>query len=165
MARVISFSIPESESYILQQLEQLKSEYGNLSNFFVRLLKSYFEGNFELNNFNKELIKVRELYKELLEYRKKFEEWESRLLELEQLLKEKQEAQQLEEQLPLLRKLKDVVFEDINELMNSRVVQPEHAIKARLTTFATEHKISYPEAVSLFFKAFPDLKERLEGRL
>ncbi len=167
MARVFSFSVPDSESHLIHQLDQVKQEYGNISGFIVRILKSYFEGNFEVNNFNKELIKVRELYNELLEWNDKIKEWQERISEFEQILRERHEKQQLEEQLPLIRKLREVVFDDIDELMNSngKVINPEQAIKARLTTFATENKLSYPEARDLFFKAFPELNGRLEGVL
>ncbi len=161
------FSFGTNDERLIQAIHQFKSNGGNLSKLICKLLENYFNGEIQLNNFNKELIKVRELYNELLEYKQKFDEWELKILELEEKLKEKQEKQQLEEQLPLIRKLREVVFDDIEELLesNGRVVNPEHAIKTRLSVFATEHNLSYPEARDLFFKAFPELNGRLEGVL
>ncbi len=166
------FSFGTNDERLIQAIHQFKSNGGNLSKLICKLLENYFNGEIQLNNFNKELIKVRELYNELLEYKQKFEEWELKILEIEEKLKEQHEKQQLEEQLPLLRKLREVVFHDIEDLLEydyykqrQGLPPPEKAIKIRLTTFATEHNLSYPEARDLFFKAFPELNGRLEGVL
>ncbi|WP_456477911.1 hypothetical protein [Geoglobus ahangari] len=165
MAKVYSFSVPDSETQLIAILDELKARKA-LSHELVRILKVFYQGsNHNRELISKELMTLLEIKNKLEEFMKWKEEIEPKLLEMEEKLKEKQEKEEIEKNLPLLRKLKEVVFDDISDILNDRRIQPEQAIKARLTTFATEHKLSYPEAVSLFFKAFPDLKERLEGRL
>ena len=165
MARVFSFSVPDSETFLLQQLEQVKQE-GNLSKLILRLLKGYFEGNVNINQFSKELLEIKKLQKEMQEWLEKAKYFESKISEFEKLLKDRQEKEEIEKNLPLIRKLREIVFDDIQDILNNgKIVSPEQAIKARLTTFATEHKLSYPESVELFFKAFPELRNELEGKL
>jgi len=56
------------------------------------------------------------------------------------------------------------VFDDIQDYANFEARcrrtgrEPKDAIKARLSAWASEKQISYPEAVKLFCKAFPELK-------
>ena len=165
----VSFSFSLTDEYLIQKVKEFKECGGNLSGLISALLKNYFEGNIDIKQFSKELLKVRELYNELLEYKEKFEEWERRLRELEENLKEKEEKEREEKYEPLIKKLREQVFDDLEDLLNSRRVNPAHAIKVRLSVFASENNISLPEAKQLFFKAFPEynghLKSVLEGEL
>ena len=162
--KVISVSL--KNQLIIQHLEEFKRSGGNVSGLIESLLEQYFLNNTNRELLTKEMMTLLEIKNKLEEFLKWKEEIEPKLFEIEEKLKEKQEKQQLEEQLPLIRKLRDVVFDDIQDILNNgKIVSPEQAIKARLTTFATEHKLSYPESVELFFKAFPELRNELEGRL
>ena len=156
-----------SDELLIMKIEEFKRNGGNLSGLVNTLLRNYFNGEIQVNKFSKELLEIKKLQNEIQEWLEKARYFESKISEFEELLNEKQEKQQLEEQLPLIRKLREVVFDDIDELIesNGRVVNPEHAIKTRLSVFATEHNLSYPEARDLFFKAFPELNGRLEGVL
>jgi len=49
----------------------------------------------------------------------------------------------------------------LEDLLNSRRVNPAHAIKTRLHVFATENGISFPEAKKLFLRAFPEREDEL----
>ncbi|AIY91137.1 hypothetical protein [Geoglobus acetivorans] len=166
MAKVYSFSVPDSETQLISILDELKARKA-LSHEVVRILKVFYQGsNHNRELISKELMTLLEIKNKLEEFMKWKEEIEPKILEMEEKLKEKQEKEEIEKNLPLIRKLREVVFDDIHEIMNNgKIVSPEQAIKARLTTFATEHKLNYPDARDLFFKAFPELKGELGGRL
>lgn len=180
MRRNFAFSVTD-EGLILA-IEKFKQEGGNLSGLIVRLLENYFFGD---NNkiITKEMLTLLEIKKKLDDWDKWRQEIIPKIQELEKKLNEKQEAKETEENLPLIRELREIVFEDLQdygrfESQCQKVGRkPEDAIKARLAAWAVEKKISYPEAVNLFFKAFPqlkhlfermvisELKDKLEGRL
>lgn len=161
----VNFSFSLTDEYLIQKVKEFKESGGNLSGLISALLKNYFEGEISIKQFSKELLKVKELYNELLEYKEKFEEWEKRLKELEQLLQEKEEKKREEKYQPLIKKLREQVFDDLEDLLNNRRVNPAHAIKVRLSVFASENNISLPEAKQLFFKAFPEYNGHLKSVL
>ena len=108
----------------------------------------------------------------MLEWKEKIEEWQRKLLELEEKLKKEQEEKQTEEDLGHIRFLREVHFDDndidkIRDAINNGtdLIELSRQIKARLNGFATERGLSYPDAKRIFFKAFPELKSKLEGLL
>ena len=168
--KVISISL--KNQLIIHHLEEFKRNGGNVSGLIESLLEQYFLNNNSKELLTKEMMTLLEIKGKLEEFLRWKEEIEPKLFEIEEKLKEKQEKELLEEQLPLLRKLREIVFHDIEDLLEydyykqrQGLPPPENAIKIRLTTFATEHNLSYPEARDLFFKAFPELDGRLEGVL
>jgi len=89
---------------------------------------------------------------------------------LEEKLKEKQEEQKLQDELPLIRELRYTVFDDLDregfEKFESHMLrlgrEPADAIKVGLSKWAAEKQLSMPDAIRLFCKAFPELKHLFE---
>lgn len=169
MRRNFAFSVTDEK--LILAIEKFKKEGGNLSGLIVKLLENYF---FEDNNkeiITEEMMLLLEIKKRLEEFEKWKEEIIPKIQELEEQLRKQQEEKETEENLYLIRMLREVVFDEIaNEGFEKWASEvkfntPENAIKARLHKFAAEHKLTFPEAKKLFFKAFPELKEVLEGKL
>jgi DNA-binding transcriptional MerR regulator len=169
-SKIYSFSVRDDK--LLSAIEEFRKNGGNLSGLICNLLHHYFFSN---NNnkeiITKEMMLLLEIKKRLDEFLQWREEVLPKLQELEEKLKQKQEQQELQDALPLIRELQLHVFDDIQDYANFEARcrrtgrEPKDAIKARLSAWASEKQLSYPEAVNLFFKAFPQLKEKLEGRL
>ena len=127
------------------------------------LLEQYFLGNNNKETLTKEMMLLLEIKKKLEE----FEKWKAEVLpklkELEEKLKEKQEEVESKDSSQLIRKLREQVFDDLVDLLNSRRVNPAHAIKTRLHVFATENGITFPEAKKLFLRAFPEREDELRN--
>jgi len=170
MAKVYSFSVPDDEVQLIAILDELKSRK-MLSHEIVKLLKTFYLGrdhNTEL--ISKEMLMLLEIKKKLEEYEKWRQEILLKLTELEEKLKQKQEEKQTEDDLSHIRILREVHFDDIDKIRESinngaDLIDLSRQIKARLNGFATERGLSYPDAKRIFFKAFPDLKDKLEGLL
>ena len=165
MARVFSFSVPDSESELIEYLNHFK-ETGSLSKLIITLLKNYFFGDADKKSLVKAIVEVKQLKAQLAEWLEKGRELEEKILNLEKELQEKQEEKQTEEDLTHIRILREVYFDDIEKILsafsNGKHHEAARWIKTRLNAFASERGLTLPHAKQLFFKAFPDLKEKLE---
>ena len=151
-------------------VEEVKRRKLNMSQLVNTLLEQYLFGT--SNDVSEYSIRISNIEKRITEIFEKVNEVEELKRELEKLkleLREKEEKKKEEKYEPLIKKLREQVFDDLEDLLNNRRVNPAHAIKVRLSVFASENNISLPEAKQLFFKAFPEynghLKSVLEGEL
>jgi|Deesub1362A_J573_1020465.scaffolds.fasta_scaffold01261_10 predicted nucleic acid-binding protein len=164
MAKVYSFSVPDNEVQLIAILDELKARKA-LSMEIVRLAKIFYLGNgFNSETISKEMLKLLEAEKTAKEALEMAQKSLSIVEELRPIIEKKQEKQKEIEELPLIRELQLYVFDDIQDYANFEARcrrtgrEPKDAIKARLSAWASEKQISYPEAVKLFCKAFPELK-------
>ncbi|RLI84560.1 hypothetical protein DRP07_00635 [Archaeoglobales archaeon] len=164
---IVTFSIPDKDKDVRIALEEFKAKGGNISGLIVSLLKNYFYGNHNQEVVTKEILKIKELEEK---YKKLIEEIEKSKKELEELktkFEKEAEAQQIQEDLDLIRLLREKWFEDLLEkgsslnhlLITKKYDELVDKIESRLSAFAAENKLSLPEAKRLFKKAFPELKE------
>ena len=113
-SKIYSFSVRDDK--LLSAIEEFRESGGNLSGLICSLLKHYF---FSSGN-NKEVITKEMML--LLDIKRKMDEflqWREEILpkikELEEQLKQKQEQQELQDALPLIRELHEIVFEDLQD--------------------------------------------------
>ncbi len=171
MYKVISISIKDKK--LISAIEQFKSSGGNLSGLVSKLLENYFFGDDNKEIITKEMMLLLDIKKKLDEFLRWKEKILPKLQELEEKLKKEQEIKETEENLHLIRELREIVFTDdlakTPEEFFKRFEGREHdlsrAVKTLLSSWASEKQISYPEAVKLFFKAFPELKDCLKDIL
>ncbi len=173
MAKVYSFSVPDEEVQLIAILDELKSRKA-LSMEIVRLAKTFYLGGNGFNNelISKELLKLIEAEKIAKEALEKAQEALKKIEELKPVIESKVEKQKEVEELPLIREIREFLFvDDISktpeEFFNrfETVTDLAKSVRALLSAWATKKQLPYPQAVQLFFKAFPELKEKLEGRL
>jgi len=160
-----SFSVRDDK--LVSAIEEYKKSGGNLSGLISNLLYHYFFGNSSKEVISKEMLFLFDIKAKLDEFMQWREEILPKLHELEAKLKEKQEIKETEDNLHLIRELREVVFEDLQDFnsFKSRCLkfgrEPDDAIKVRLNSWASDKNISNPVAVQLFYKAFPELKEKV----
>lgn len=168
MAEIISFSIPDEEAELINEIKNRKKK-GIWSKEIVRLLKTYYlDKGGTAETISKEEV-------ELIQNKKTLEEIKKTLKKIEKSqedLKEKIESKKIqdhEEDLNLIRLLEDH-FEDIKgdplnwyhqlKTTSERAGRdPKQSIEKRLSKFASDNKISIKKAWELFFKIYPQLKE------
>ena len=155
-------------------IEEVKRRKLNMSQLVNDLLEQFLFGN--SNHISEEMLKLSKLEKKIAELESHLtviEEIKKELEELKAKLQEKQEQKEIEENLHLIRELREIVFDDIQQEGWERWVEkverdirrgllqhssPRAVIEARLSSWAAENKISLHEARKLFCKAFPELK-------
>ncbi|WP_456469240.1 hypothetical protein [Archaeoglobus sp.] len=173
MAKVYSFSVPDNEVQLIAILDELKARKA-LSMEIVRLAKIFYLGNgFNSETISKEMLKLLEAEKIAKEALSKAQEAMKMLEELKPIIETKEKKRKEIEELPLLRELREFVFtddlaktpEEFFSRFDGRDADLRRSVRTLLSQWASEKQISYPQAANLFFKAFPELKEKLEGRL
>ncbi|WP_456329619.1 hypothetical protein [Archaeoglobus sp.] len=167
-----NFSFSVTDEKLAVAIKSFRDSGGNLSKLICNLLQHYFFGdNNSKELLTKEMVKLLEIEKKINEFWEWADKIKPEIQELKEKLAEKQEQQELQDALPLIRELHEIVFEDLQDYEEFEAHcrrlarEPADAIKVRLSKWAAEKQLSMPQAVNLFFKAFPELKEKLEGRL
>ncbi|WP_290595874.1 MULTISPECIES: hypothetical protein [unclassified Archaeoglobus] len=171
MRAVYSFGVNDPK--LVEAINAFKDNGGNLSKLICNLLEHYFFGGNNKEIITKEMLKLLEIEKRLNEFYEWAEKITPEIQELKQRLEKKQEQEKIKDELPLIRELQLTVFtddlaktpEEFFKRFEGRDNDLRRSVKVLLSNWASEKQLSYPEAVNLFFKAFPQLKEKLEGRL
>ncbi|AIY89917.1 Clp protease/crotonase-like domain-containing protein [Geoglobus acetivorans] len=178
MARIFSFSVSEDKTQLIAILEKW-SENKELSKNIVAILEGlYLTGNMNFNakNVSDDFFKIVELEKKLIELKKQIaiiNELEAEIREMKKKFEDMKNHTETHNNSRLIEILKNDVFDDINalrkKLNNGTSEYEKHEvvrfIKVRLTNFALENGLNYPEARNLFFKAFPDTEELLKNKI
>ena len=171
MAKVFSFSVPDSEVELIQNLDQFR-ETGNFSKLMISLLRNYFSEDNNGEKITKDRMRLIQLEQRL----KEFEEWKEEALktidELKAKFEEREKTKREEEDASLIAILRETKFADFiddplrkledMELMTKKIGKtPRDAIMTRLNAFALENKIPLGKVKRLFFKAFPELEGKI----
>lgn len=145
-------------------VEEIKRRNINLSQLCERLIREFLYGS---NNFSEDHLKIKELQREFEIFRKKIEEFERQLNELSSKAEEEVKIQEAEEDNHILTVIKEHpvlsksywdLERDARRLGNT----VEGLINVNLEAIARNHKISLKKAQELFFKAFPELKDKIK---
>ena len=162
----VNYSFSVTDEKLNLALRSFKEKGGNISRLVVTLLKNYFFGKTE--NPTAELLKIAEIEEELSKMAETFQKLQKEVDELKKKLQSEKEAKEIEERLDLIR-LIETEFEDLKNperieqlktFAKSQGTTLETFIEQRLSAIAAKCKASLPEAWELFFRVFPDLKNR-----
>lgn len=163
--KIYSFRI--NDPRLIEYVESYKAKGGSLSGLINRLLGEYLFGNPESKVISEDYLKLKEFLRSGDEI---LSEWQKLKSEIEDFLSEKEieiQEEKEKEVEDLTAKLK-TYFEDIDDFEQFKLDVEragntvESAISIRLENFARKHSITYAEAKNLFFKIFPEFKEKIK---
>lgn len=155
------------DSEVYEALMQFKGKGGNISGLINSLLKQYFFGGLNGQMISKELIRIKELEERYKDGIKMFQEALKELQELKKHFEREQEVKNLEEKAHILSVIQasfeDEIanFEEFERRARRIGKDVKDVIEIRLSTIASNNKISIIEAWELFFEVFPELKGKL----
>jgi|Deesub1362B_J571_1020462.scaffolds.fasta_scaffold00166_53 predicted transcriptional regulator len=147
-------------------IDEAKRRNLNLSQLINRLLEEFLFGN--STTFSEDYIRLKELNREFETLKKKVEEFEKELKELNSKAEEEVMMQEAENEAHLIAALKEhPVLSKLNDFWSFKYEAErigntvEGIVNTNLQIFATKNQISLKKAQELFFKAFPEMKDKV----